>query len=165
MMIIDPETSFENKTESTPTRFTKEILAVAECPVIIAPYSFDGIKEIAFAYDGSKSAVFAIKEFVHLFPALSNHNLTVLQVSEQKIMPFKREDKIQELLSAHFSNISYQHLQGKPADELFGYLLNKKNVFVVMGAYGRGILSNLFSHSTADLVVKTINLPIFIAHR
>jgi hypothetical protein len=33
-----------------------------------------------------------------------------------------------------------------------------------MGAFGRSMLSDFFKHSTAELIVKTINLPVFIAH-
>ncbi|HEX4850121.1 MAG TPA: universal stress protein [Puia sp.] len=164
MIIVNPATSFLDETESAPSQFVRDLLAGAECPVIISPYSFDGIDEILFAYDGSKSATFAFKQFVHLFPSLQSKKLTVLQVDKKSIQPFKEGEKISELLRAHFSSVRFEHLQGKPANELFGYLLGKQNLFVVMGAYGRGILSNLFAQSTADLVVKTINLPLFIAH-
>ncbi|MBO9201579.1 MULTISPECIES: hypothetical protein [Niastella] len=50
------------------------------------------------------------------------------------------------------------------ADELFGYLPEKKNVFVVMGAFERNMLSGLFRASTAEIIIKTINVPVFIAH-
>jgi nucleotide-binding universal stress UspA family protein len=56
-------------------------------------------------------------------------------------------------------------LKGDPSDELFGYLLERKNAIVVLGAYGRGILSRFLKPSHASLLLRTINLPIFIAHR
>jgi hypothetical protein len=46
----------------------------------------------------------------------------------------------------------------------YRYLLEKKNVLVVTGAFGRSTLSDLFKHSTAELLVKTIDLPVFISH-
>jgi hypothetical protein len=164
LIIINPETSFEKRQEGTPSHFVKNILGDAECPVIIAPFSFDGIDEILFTYDGSKSSVFAIKQFAHLFPELKDKKITVLQINEKGILPFKENDKLVELLKSHYSHIGFQHLQGNPSNELFSFLLGKKNIFVVIGAYGRTMLSSLLRESTAELVIKTINLPFFIAH-
>ena len=56
-------------------------------------------------------------------------------------------------------------LKGDASDELFGFLIDRKNAIVVLGAYGRGILSRFLKPSHASLVLRTINLPIFIAHR
>ncbi|MBS1600880.1 MAG: universal stress protein [Bacteroidetes bacterium] len=164
IIIVDPALSFNDEREAVPTKFVRDILAEAECPVLIAPYSFDGVKEILFTYDGSKSAAFAIKQFAHLFPSLKGNKITVLQVDEDKDEQTRENDKLKRLMRAHFSDVDYKHLQGKASDELFGYLLEKENVFVILGAYGRSTLSNLFKHSTADLLVKTVNLPFFIAH-
>jgi hypothetical protein len=60
LLIIDAETSFNRGLEANPTRFVKEILQHAECPVVISPVSFEGLDEIIFAYDGSASSVYAI---------------------------------------------------------------------------------------------------------
>ena len=64
-LILDQEISFNEHMEEAPTDFVKDILARTECPVIIAPKSFDGIEEILFAYDGSRSSVFAFKQFTY----------------------------------------------------------------------------------------------------
>jgi nucleotide-binding universal stress UspA family protein len=56
-------------------------------------------------------------------------------------------------------------LKGDASDELFGFLIDWKNAIVVLGGYGRGILSRFLKPSHASLVLRTINLPIFIAHR
>jgi hypothetical protein len=164
LLIIDPDMSFKDRKEDVPTAFIKEVLSKSECPVVLAPYSFYGVDEIVFAYDGSAGSAFAIKQFIYLFPELTGKKITVLQVNEGGDNSFVGKDKIGELLQLHYSSIGYQLLQGKAADELFGYLLNKTNVFVVMGAFGRSMLSGLVKHSTAELIIKTINLPVFIAH-
>lgn len=164
LLIIDPDMSFKDRKEEVPSAFIKEVLAKSECPVILAPYNFYGIDEIVFAYDGSAGSVYAIKQFIYLFPEYSSKKITVLQVNENGGDLFSGKDHIGELLQLHYSSIGYQLLQGKAADELFGYLLGKKNIFVVMGAFGRSMLSGLFRHSTAELIIKTINMPVFIAH-
>lgn len=164
MLIVDAEMSFHDKPEALPTPFVKEVLAKSECPVVIAPYSFYGIDEIVFAYDGSASSVFAIKQFSYLLPELSDKKITILQVDENGDLPTIDNHKIRELLQMHYCGIAFQFLHGKASDELFGYMLLKKNVFVVMGAFGRNMLSGFFRHSTAELLIKTINVPVFIAH-
>jgi hypothetical protein len=164
LLIVDPDMSFKDRKEELPSAFIREVLAKSECPVVLAPYSFYGIDEILFAYDGGAEAAYAIKQFTYLFPGFTGKKITVLQVDESGGNLFKGKDQIGELLQLHYSAIGFQLLQGKAADELFGYLLGKKNIFVVMGAFGRSMLSGLVRHSTAELIIKTINLPVFIAH-
>lgn len=165
LLIVDPEISFGNRRESIPSSFLKELLAKCECPVAIAPYSFDNISEIMFAYDGSASAIHAIKQFSYLFPGLSDCMLTILQVSDEKPAPLIEKKKLIEFMQAHYSSIGYRIFEGKASDELFRFLHDKKNMFVVMGAYGRRNLASLLKHSTADKLLQSVNLPIFIAHK
>jgi len=164
LLIINADASFQGRPEGTPSPFVKEILAGSECAVVLAPYSFYGVDEILFTYDGSKSSVYAIKQFAYLFPELKDRKATIMQINEDDSAAAFEITKVRELLKSHFSNLDFQFLKGKPADELFGFLLGKKNLFVVMGAFGRGLLSNLLKPSAANLVVKAINLPVFIAH-
>lgn len=164
LLIVDPEMSFRGKKESVPTAFIKEVLTKSECPVVIAPFTFYGVSEIVFAYDGSQSAVFAVKQFTYLFPELTDKKITILQVNENDDDPVIERNKIGELLQMHYSAIGFHCLSGNPGNELYRYLLGKKNAFVVMGAFGRSMVSDFFRHSTADLLVKTIDLPVFVAH-
>ena len=164
LIVADPETSFGRNKEEVPTGFIKELLAKSECPVAIAPYSFYGINEIVLAYDGSASSVFAIKQFTHLFPAYSNKKLTILQVAGHEHTDDDEKTKLLSFLGEHYSDISFKQLVGKATDELFGFFLGRKDVFIVMGAFGRSTISDFFKKSTAELVLKTVNLPVFIAH-
>jgi hypothetical protein len=164
LIIADADLSFSERTEGAPSAFTKELLAKSECPVIIAPSGFDAIEEIAFAYDGSASAVFAIKQFIYLFPEFADKKITILHVNKKEEEFIVQKDKIGALLQHHYSNIGFHHLTGDAADALFEFLLGKRNMFVVMGAYGAHMFSRVFKASTSDLVLKTINLPVFIAH-
>lgn len=164
LIIVDTETSFSKKSEAAPTKFVREILADSECPIILAPTSFAGVNEVIFAYDGSKSSVYAIKLFSYLFPQFSDRLTRVVQINTGNENIITEKHKLRGWLNAHYSNIDIVTLHGDPKDELFIYLLNKEDMIVVMGAYGRSWLSQVFSKSEADLVVKSINLPVFIAH-
>ncbi|HWB27165.1 MAG TPA: hypothetical protein VG738_16930 [Chitinophagaceae bacterium] len=163
VILVGPDTCFDqSKQEGTPTRFVRDLLTNAECPVIIVPESFDEIDEIIFAYDGSRSGVYAIKQFTYLFPELSSTKITMLHITEGNAgIP---GNKIKQWLEVHYPYVHEESLKGNPSDEMFGFLLQKRNKFVVLGSFGRGALSLAVRPSTSLLVLKTLNLPIFIAH-
>jgi hypothetical protein len=164
LLVIDAEMSFADKPEVVPTHFVKEALAKSECPVVIAPYSFYGIEEIVFAYDGKAASMYAIKQFTYLLPQLHDKKITIMEVDENGDQPPIDNHKIRQFLQMHYGAVDFHFLSGKASDQLFGDLVFKKNVFLVMGAFGRNMFSNFFKHSTAELLIKTLNIPIFIAH-
>jgi nucleotide-binding universal stress UspA family protein len=164
LIIVDPETSFTKSNEPLPGRFIKDVLLESECPVIISPYSFDSIETIIFTYNGTKSSVFAIKQFGYLFPELRQKKAILVSVKENGDNAIEEQYKMKEWLKTHYREVELVVLNGDPSNELFGYLIEKKNAIVIMGAYGRGMLSRFFKPSHARLIVKTINLPIFISH-
>ena len=165
LLVVDPEMQLGEEIESTPSLFIEELLSNAACPVVLAPQSFSGVDELLFTYDGSASSVYSIKQFSYLFPELSDTKVIVLQVDNDEQQPLTDRQQIAELLKTHYSSIGFSQVQGKVGYSLFGQLVGKKNSFVIMGAYGRSMLSRLFRKSTADLLIRTLNLPIFITHR
>ncbi|HJW18806.1 MAG TPA: universal stress protein, partial [Flavisolibacter sp.] len=88
LLIIDPATSFQNKEESLPSHFTKEILLHSECPVLLAPGQFEEVNELVFCNDGSASAVYAIKQFTYLFSFYNNKKVTLLEVGHKEAEEF-----------------------------------------------------------------------------
>jgi nucleotide-binding universal stress UspA family protein len=164
VMVVSAETSFTKNFEGVPPEFVKEVLKDSECPVIIAPESFDSIDEIVFTFNGSKSAVFAIKQFCYLFPQLEDKKVTVIEIEDEDLCSADEKEKFKEWLSSHYSSIGFEVLKGDTESELLAYLLRKKNIFIVMGAYGRSTVSQFFKHSRADLLIKTITQAIFITH-
>lgn len=164
LIIADAATSFNKTYEGTPTEFVKDMLKDAECPVIIAPESFASIDEIIFTYDGSKSSAFAIKQFTYLFPELNDRKTIILHVNKEGEWGGNEKYNFREWLQNHYSAIGFEILKGDTDDKLFDYLFKRKNVLIVMGAYGRNMVSRFFHHSQADLLIKTITQPIFISH-
>ena len=165
LIVVDPETSFHHIDKGFPGRFIRDVLLAAECPVLVSPYSFDSLEEVIFAYNGTSSSVFAIKQFTYLFPEFKNKKAVVVNVRNGEESAIEEQFKMKEWLSAHYEAVDFVLLKGDASDELFGYLLGRKNAIVVLGAYGRGILSRFLKPSHASLLLRTINLPIFIAHR
>jgi nucleotide-binding universal stress UspA family protein len=166
LLIVDPEMAFNRKDTVVRGHFVKDVLRSAECPVLIAPYSFDCIEEIVFAYDGSASSVFAIRQFAHLFPALQMTPLVVISIREDESPAIEEQFKMKEWLEAHYEHLHFEVRKGGgAAGQLLAYLIEKKNTMLVMGAYGRSEVSNFFRPSRAETLIKTVNLPIFITHQ
>jgi nucleotide-binding universal stress UspA family protein len=164
IVVVDAETSFNKRYEGIPTEFVRDVLKKAECPVIIAPGSFEAIDEIIFTYNGSSSSVFAIKQFTYLFPQLHNKKVSILQVNDAGEWKDPDKYKFKEWLKEHYTDLHFEALKGDTDSKLFDCLLNREDVFLVMGAYGRNALSQFFKRSHADLLIKTGTQPIFIAH-
>lgn len=165
LIVIDAQTSFEKKYEGCPTTFAKQIFDRSECPVIVAPENPFIVDEIIFCYDGSASSMFSIKQFNYLFASLIDKRVTVLQVLSESRGKIPEIKKLQEWISQRYSSTQFEVLHGVAKDEIFGYLLHRKNALVVLGAYGRSNVSQFFKSSVADRILKTINLPVFITHR
>lgn len=165
LLIIDPALNFQDGVENIPSHFTKEILMHAECPVLLTPGQFGEVKEIVCCYDGTASSVYAIKQFAYLFPFYKNVRVTILEVEhrdEEELNEASR--KLIDLVRCHFSSVESRQMKGDPGEELFKYFFKKTENIVVMGAYGRGMLSSLFKKSKAELLIRMVNLPLFITH-
>ncbi|UPK72721.1 universal stress protein [Chitinophaga filiformis] len=166
LLLIDAATSFSVAKENVPTRFVTDVLADAECPVVILPESFEGLNKIVFTYDGRGSSVFAIKQFTQLFPELKEHPVVVITVMEDKNKPSPEERyKLKEWLHDHYSDVDFIVMDGNVKTGLLDSLLLRDKDFIVMGAYGRNAFSTLFTPSHAAPILKLIAQPVFIAHQ
>jgi len=164
LLILEAEMSIDKDNTGMLSGLSSAVLTKSECPVMIAPYAFEDIQEIIFAYDGSVSAAFAIKQFTYLFPMLGNKKLEVLQVIGREEAPVKDCNKLLSLLQMHYTTIDLKTLQGIASEELFNYLARRKNAMVIMGAFGTHMPAMPSRQSTAAALIKTINLPLFTAH-
>jgi nucleotide-binding universal stress UspA family protein len=164
VIVVDASTSFNRHFEGIPTNFIKDVLKNTECPAIVAPEGFEGIDEIVFTYDDSPSSVFAIKQFTYLFPQLRDKKITIVHISDSGEWNNANRFKLKELLRNYYFDLHFEVLKGSIYKTLFEYVFDKENSFLVMGAYGRNAVSRFFKPSRADLIIKTITQPIFIAH-
>lgn len=164
LLITDAQTCFDKSFKGSPTSFEKDILIAAECPVTIAPDGFNRIDEIIFCYDGSRNSFYSIRQFDYIFPELMQKNVILLSVNIADESDLPDVEKLKEWFFSRNTQLHFEFRQGKPEDELFSYLLQKKNSLVILGAYGRSSLSRLFRRTTANNILKTTHLPVFITH-
>ncbi len=164
VMILDPSLSFSEDRTAVPSTLVKRILKNAECPIILAPESHANIEQIVFAYDAKPESLFAIKQFTYLFPQYRATTLTVVEVHTNST-EISRQQLLKEWLNDHYANVSFNTMQGDDYNRLLEIALSKDDCLLVMGAYGRGWLSELLKQSHADTIIKLVSRPIFIAHR
>ena len=160
-VFFNPET---NKPDST---FIYQLLKGCKCPVLILPAKSEKIENVIFTYDGKESSVFAIRMFSNLFSeTMKDKEVTILTVTPSAEEEIKNEKLLLELVKQHHSNIGVQLLEGTNiSEEIVTYAENVENPLLVMGAYGRSHISNLFIPSVAKNILKKSRFPIFIAHK
>lgn len=164
-LVLDPGLNLSQREESLPSDFVREVLARAECPVLLSPKEFVDVEEVVFCYDGSASSVFAIKQFTTLLPQFRTKHALLLEVFPNGKEEFSVSDeRIMLWLNMHYPSVDYKALQGHAKDELFNYLFLKTKKIIVLGAYGRSMLSKFFRESHADALIRMVDLPLFITH-
>lgn len=163
LILLNVTTSFSASNESIPTDFVKEVMSHAECPVILLPSGFDGVSELVFTFDGKPSSIHAIKQFTYLFPQLNELKTVVVSVNPEQVSP-EEWYKFREWMHLHYKYPDFLSTEGNVKMGLVELLFNRERAIVVMGAYGRSTMSNVFFPSHANRVIKVISQPVFIAH-
>jgi len=144
-----------------PSGFVKEIVHDAGCPVIIAPENFNGIDNIVFCYDGGRSSLYAMKQFVHLFPRLGSQRTKVIDWHPQST-PSIDQARIISWLKTHFAGVDWLAVRQDEVAPLISFLREKGDDLIVMGAYGKGLLSSFFPEDRQLGITRTTPLPLFI---
>lgn len=162
ILLLSADT-FSQGDEPVPSAFVKQMVHDSACPVILTPESFERIDNIVFCYDGSKSSLFAIKQFSYLFPQLRAQRVKVISLIAEG--PSTQEQaRLTQWLKCHYRDLEWIAQGADAAEALFHYLLKKRDDFVVMGPYGHGLLTSFFEPDQETGAIRTTSLPIFIAH-
>jgi hypothetical protein len=164
LLVIDPAITLNAHIEPAPSSLARHILRHAHCPVILAEGLLQDTTELIFTYDGNSSACRAIKQFTYLFPEFANRRVTILEIENSKTTDVPAKVKMLEWTNAHYNYLAYITLEGKPSVSLSTYLLSHPNALVVMGAYGRSLVSRLLKPSSSNSVTGTVSNPFFITH-
>ncbi|GEM_PF-3205790 len=167
LLIMSYEVFFNSESQEPDTTFIYQLLKACKCPVLILPTTTNKIQNVIFTYDGKESSVFAIRMFSNLFSdTMRDKEITVLTVTPSADEEIKNEKLLLELIKQHHSNVGVQLMEGTNiSEEIISYAKNVEDPLIVMGAYGRSHISNLFIPSVARNILKTSRFPIFIAHK
>ena len=165
LLIISSETFYNNAGKGSPNDYMKEALHHSECPVIIVPENFQFPQVNILAYDGSESSVYAIKQFLYLFPELCKHETLLVYSSEKDNDSLPEKEQIEELTKQHFSDVSILKLEFDPKKHFGKWINENSNAILVSGSFGRSMFSEMFRKSFVSDVIAEHRLPVFIAHK
>lgn len=166
LVVIDANETLTHYTEKIPTRFIRDLLSDAHCPVLIVPETYKPIEKIVLLYDGEPSSVYAIKMFSYLLPQLKKLETEVIAINPPNSTLHLPDNKLmKELMKRHFPGVKYTVIEGWPEHDIIRRVRElQANSLVVLGAYKRSTVSRWFSESMADILMKEVKLPLFIAH-
>jgi len=165
LILLSRESFFANINKEQPNEYMQELLKKSECPVLLIPDQYESPERILLLYDGEASSVFALKQFAYLFPELTKLPTTLLKVSKKPEEQLPSEQGIAELAARHFSDLTLYDMSLEDKSQLTNWLKEEEAAWVVMGAYGRSLLSTLFKKSFADELINDVRLPLFITHQ
>jgi hypothetical protein len=165
LLVLDGQHFFANIDDRQPNAYMKEILHTTECPILLAPGKPVMPANIVLAYDGSAASVYAIKQFIHLFPEFSGLPATLVYLSDSKDAEFPDRENVGELVSGHFAELGLQALHLNHSDFFSRWLPAHQGCWLVTGSYGRSELSQVFSKSFIASLIREHRLPVFLAHR
>lgn len=166
LLIIDSKETLTHYPEKLPTRFIRDILGDAQCPVLIVPQKYRPIKKVILLYDGEPSSVHAIKMFSYLLPHLKELDTEVISVNPTASSLHMPDNKLmKEFMKRHYPKAKYTVMKGMAEAKIVKYLKQQPgSSMVVLGAYRRGTVSRWFKESMADVLMKEVQSPLFIAH-
>jgi hypothetical protein len=166
LLIISSSETLTHYNEKLPTRFVRDVLADTHCPVLVVPRRYKPIEKLILLYDGEPSSVYSIKMLSYTLSGLKQFPVEVVTVRPVKQSAHVPDNTLmKEFMRRHFPRASFTVLKGPAAIELEEFLTNQQeNCLVALGAYSRGQLSRWFRESMADVLMKDLKVPLFVAH-
>jgi nucleotide-binding universal stress UspA family protein len=165
LVILGSESFYTQVGREHSNEYLRDALHSSECPVIVVPEVYTYPEINILAYDGSESSVFAIKQFMYLFPEFAEQPTILVSIRVPATDYTKNTDNIHALVSDHFSNLSFMNLNIDAEKYFSTWLSEKKGSILVCGAYSRSLLSQLFHQSFVEDVIIDHKIPVFISHR
>ncbi|MCL6523899.1 MAG: hypothetical protein K6T34_04470 [Thermoflavifilum sp.] len=162
VLLLDIHSLQSPTDDITRYRFFRDILMYGECPVILFSGGFTHIDEIIFAYNGTPSSVFAIRQFTYLFPQLYDKPIKAVYAREADQMHDKK--LLIDWMNTHYTQAYYEETDEKLLNSFSTSYQQQKQIFGVMGSFGRSLLSQMLHKSEALHVIRMLPVPLFISH-
>ncbi|MGN6569612.1 MAG: universal stress protein [Flavipsychrobacter sp.] len=164
LLVIGSDDFYKELGDGSINTYLHDVLRHSECPVLLVPERFSYPDNVIFAYDGSDSAVFSIKQFTYLLPELSKLPCQVVFASKDK-KGIPDISYLEELISRHFTKPFFTALQINEKKTFTDWVDKKQHALLVIGSFSRSNLSEMFRKSMATEVIADGQLPIFITHK
>lgn len=165
LLLVSSDLFYKNVSNRQPNIYLEEVLKKAECPVMLVPEKFTEPKQLVLAYDGSESCLFAIKQFAYLFPELAKTETVLLSISTHPEDEIPEYSLVTELIAAHYPNLQLNHLAMPHKSAFTAWMNQQPESYIVMGAFSRSVISELFRKSFASRVIQENKMPVFVSHK
>jgi hypothetical protein len=163
VLLVSSELFFNNVSARQPNFYLEEVLKKSECPVMLLPEKFIDPGQVVLAYDGSESSMTAIKQFAYLFPELTQKKTILFSINSEEIIP--QYSMVTELVSRHYPDLQVENRSMFDKRDFNLWLDEHPVSYIVMGAFSRSMLSQLFKKSLAAEVIRHQRMPVFISHK
>jgi hypothetical protein len=144
--------------------FTEQVLRYSECPVLVIPEGYQKIDRLAIAYDAGAESMFALKQFVYLFPWFTELPSDFIHVKKDGTDDMPDRELLSEYTKAHFESSFASRLRFDPDKYFTTWVENRKNVVLITGAYSRSAFSNTMKKSFAHATIRDQICPVFVSH-
>jgi nucleotide-binding universal stress UspA family protein len=165
LMILGSETFYKDYGVNKVSEYLVEALKETECPVIVLPELYKFPKCNIIAYDGSKSSMFAIKQFAYLFPEFTNNKTIIVYSKDDEANQIPDQVLLEEFAVKHFNDLTIFKNKANPTAYFNSLFLERKNALLISGAYGKSGLGSLFHKSFVSDLIQEHAIPVFIANR
>ena len=130
-------------------------------PVLVTPQSYQDIESIGLAYDGSPPAQHALELAIFLADKMA-WPLTILMVTDDQDRAAKYSKKAETYLEAFHIDCEMLVMGGKEDRAILQFIKEGAVELMVMGAYGRNRLHELFIGSTTSQVIRKSTIPVLL---
>lgn len=162
LLILNSQ-QFYNENANTDTYLNK-VLHESACPVVVLPENVSFPDNLTFAFDGSEDSLYAIKQFVYLFPSLTALPVEITYIHEDSQRGLPDEALMKEWANQHFSDFKFLRLEINPKKYFGTWISEKKGTLLVCGSFARSSFSNIVNRSFVRDVIERREIPIFVAH-
>jgi hypothetical protein len=167
LVITSKTETFSNDPETPPTRFIKELLTDVQCPVLLVPSTYRRIDEVVLLYDEKPSSIHAFKMFSYILQDILHLPVEVYTVEEHPRVDahLTAASPKKEFFDMHFAGAKFQREKGVAAELVPAHLATRPVCkLVVCGADKRSFLSKKIRPGMAEVLMKQLDEPLFIAH-
>lgn len=165
MLVIDRKNTFGKRDDEIPGSFLNEVMNNMACPALVVPSSYKAFQKLTFLYDGSPASVYAMKAFCYLLPGFCKLPLEILTVMQSDSYPnISGKYLMNDWINRYFRQVNYMEAKGDPEDAMIQFAETQNDDFLlIVGARPHGMLSPLLRESMADMLIKSLQAPLFVA--
>jgi nucleotide-binding universal stress UspA family protein len=150
---------------SEPNGFMQQVIHRSECPVMLFPEKYKPFKKIVIAYDGKQDSMYALKQFIQLFPQYSEMETKIVYIKDETSDDIPDLEYLEEYAARHFSNLDIEKLHFNGRKYFETWISGQGDILVVAGSYSRGGFANSLKKSFSEDIIQNHRVPVFAAHR